>query len=136
MLIGSLSAASSVEEQPMKRARGTLLLLFAGILCGMLWVTVRASLACPLWSVSPALTQDPWFHATLADAYFGFLTFFVWVCVRERSLAGRATWFVLIMCLGNIAMSCYMLWRIWSWDTQTGWSGLWLAQVARTPLEG
>jgi hypothetical protein len=47
--------------------------------------------------------------ATLFDAYFGFLTFFVWVCFKERRLAAKVIWFVLIMALGNIAMSGYVL---------------------------
>ena len=52
---------------------------------------------------------SPWAVATLFDAYFGFTTFFVWVCFKERSMAMRVVWFVLIMALGNIAMSGYVL---------------------------
>ncbi len=52
---------------------------------------------------------SPWAVATLFDAYFGFTTFFVWVCFKERSLALKCLWFVLIMALGNIAMSGYVL---------------------------
>jgi hypothetical protein len=52
---------------------------------------------------------SPWAVATLFDAYFGFLTFFVWVCFKERSVALKCLWFVLIMALGNIAMSGYIL---------------------------
>jgi Protein of unknown function (DUF1475) len=33
----------------------------------------------------------------------------VWVAYKERSWALRALWFVLIMGLGNIAMSMYVL---------------------------
>jgi hypothetical protein len=47
--------------------------------------------------------------ATLFDAYFGFITFFVWVAYRETKLWVKALWFVLIMGLGNIAMSLYVL---------------------------
>ena len=53
--------------------------------------------------------RSPWAIATLFDAYFGFIAFWVWVCFKERSVAGRALWFVLIMTLGNIAISGYML---------------------------
>jgi hypothetical protein len=53
--------------------------------------------------------HSPWSVATLFDAYFGFTAFFVWVCCKERSLGARVLWFVLIMSLGNIAMSAYML---------------------------
>ena len=52
---------------------------------------------------------SPWACATLFDAYFGFVTFFVWVCFKERTLWARLVWFILIMSLGNIAMSGYVL---------------------------
>jgi len=46
---------------------------------------------------------------TLYDAYFAFLTFYLWVAYREKSFAARAVWFVLIMLLGNFAIASYML---------------------------
>ena len=52
---------------------------------------------------------NPWAVATLFDAYFGFTTFFVWVYFKERTNAARILWFFLIMALGNIAMSAYVL---------------------------
>jgi hypothetical protein len=45
----------------------------------------------------------------LFDAYFGFITFYVWVAYKERSMAAKAIWFVLVIGLGNIAMSAYVL---------------------------
>lgn len=50
-----------------------------------------------------------WFRATLADAYFGFITFFAWVAWKEVRVWKKILWFVLIMTLGNIAMSIYVL---------------------------
>jgi hypothetical protein len=52
---------------------------------------------------------NPWAVATLWDAYCGFITFFCWVCYKEGSTGPRVLWFILIMALGNIAMSAYML---------------------------
>jgi hypothetical protein len=52
---------------------------------------------------------SPWACATLFDAYFGFVTFFVWVCFKERALPIKLLWLVLILSLGNIAMSGYVL---------------------------
>jgi hypothetical protein len=54
-------------------------------------------------------SSSPWAVATLFDAYFGFVTFYVWVAYKERSWVAQALWFVLIMALGNIAMSAYVL---------------------------
>jgi len=92
-------------------ARTALLVLFGGILAAMLVVTVTASLHQPLWEWG-GLTADPdrwWTFATLADAYFGFLTFYAWVFYKEAGGAARAGWFAAIMLLGNIAMAVYVL---------------------------
>ncbi len=84
-------------------------ILFLAILAAMLYVTITASLDRGVFEAGAALWPDPWFRATLADAYFGFITFFVWVAYKERGLLRKLIWFVLIMTLGNIAMSVYVL---------------------------
>ncbi len=88
--------------------KAALAALFAGILAVMLGVTTWASLRIPIWRAGPDIA-DPWSIATLVDAYAGFLTFFVWVAYRETRLSVKVLWFVLIMALGNIAMSIYVL---------------------------
>jgi hypothetical protein len=91
--------------------KGTLKLLFLGILAAMLWITIRASLQQPLWESFPdfEFVKHPWPVATLYDAYCGFITFYAWVFYKERSWVSRIGWFVLVMGLGNIAMSIYVL---------------------------
>jgi hypothetical protein len=94
--------------------RPALTALFGGILVAMLLVTTTASLKQPLWDWG-GLTSEPdrwWTLATLADAYFGFLTFYAWVYYKQVSAASRAAWFVAIMLLGNIAMAVYVLLQI------------------------
>lgn len=75
----------------------------------MLWVTTWASLQINLFTYLPTLIKDPWVIATLFDAYYGFLCFFLWVCYKEKSLVAKILWFIAIMLLGNIAMAIYML---------------------------
>jgi uncharacterized membrane protein YczE len=82
-------------------------LLFVAIFLFMVVVTVRTSLQVPIWQAS--FTGNPWAWATLYDAYFGFITFFCRVAWREPSLISKIVWFLLIMLLGNIAMSFYVL---------------------------
>lgn len=89
--------------------RKSLTLLFSIILIGMLAVTIRASLQEGLFEAGAKLWPLWWFRATLADAYFGFLTFYAWVFYKERSPLSRIVWLLLILLLGNIAMSIYML---------------------------
>ncbi len=84
-------------------------LFFLVVLAGMSWVTVRASLETPIWDLPATLTSDKWFHATLFDAYFGFLTFYLWVAYKETTMLARAAWLVGILLLGNFAMAAYAL---------------------------
>jgi hypothetical protein len=86
-------------------------LLFAGILIYMVTMTAWVSLHKSILASGNEFswTGSPWAVATLFDAYFGFLTFYVWVAYKERKWAVKAIWFLLIMGLGNIAMSTYML---------------------------
>ncbi len=85
-----------------------LYILFVSIFVVMLIFTIRASLVRSVFN-NGHLLGDEWFQATLADAYLGFIVFFVWVAWRERSFGSRFVWFVLIMTLGNIAMAGYIL---------------------------
>ena len=89
--------------------RKTLILLFSLILLGMIAVTTRAFLQEGIFVQGGKLWPMWWFRATLADAYFGFFTFYAWVYYKERSPLSRVIWLILICALGNIAMSIYML---------------------------
>ena len=84
-------------------------LLFGAIFLWMTVLTIRTSLAVSLWSAWDSFAANPWAVATLYDAYFGFMTFWLWVAYKENALWARLLWLVLILGLGNIAMSLYVL---------------------------
>lgn len=84
-------------------------LLFGAIFLWMTVATIRTSMMVSLWAAMPGYAANPWAMATLYDAYCGFITFFVWVAYKERRLRSCILWFLLIMGLGNIAMSVYVL---------------------------
>jgi hypothetical protein len=84
-------------------------ILFLVILASMIGVTTWAGMQCPLFAVPRPVATHPWFIATMFDAYWGFITFFVWVCFRQTTWTARLAWFVAILALGNIAMSSYCL---------------------------
>ena len=91
--------------------RSVLLILFTSILLSMIAVTLWASSVQPIWEWT-GLKDSPnhaWSIATLFDAYFGFITFYVWVAYKEPATLYRLLWFVAIMALGNMAMALYML---------------------------
>ena len=83
--------------------------LFLVVLASMLSVTSWASLQCPLFAVPRDVYAHPWFIATMADTYWGFLTFYVWVFYKQTSGIARGAWLVAILLLGNIAMAIYLL---------------------------
>ncbi len=91
---------------------GRLRLLCGAVLAVMLAVTVAASLERSVWAAAAALWPDPWFRATLADAYLAFLTVYAWVLYREATWAARIAWLVLFLALGNLAIAAYILLRL------------------------
>ena len=86
-------------------------ILFSAIFVWMVVMTVwvQAHKSILLSPTEFSWHDSPWACATLFDAYFGFTTFFVWVCYKEAGVARKLVWFVMVMGLGNIAMSFYVL---------------------------
>lgn len=102
--------------------RRTLILYFIVVLAAMTWVSWHACVA-PSLSPLPeyagkginvvggyvTVCSEPWGLATMFDAYFGFMAFWLYVAWRERSIAVRLAWFVAVMLLGNFAIAGYAL---------------------------
>jgi hypothetical protein len=96
---------------PHVNAKNGLKFLFGFIFASLLAWTSYASTKQPVtaWGALSALPDKYWTIATLMDAYYGFITFFVWVCFKEARWLPRLSWFVAIMLFGNMAMSLYVL---------------------------
>jgi hypothetical protein len=85
--------------------------LFGFFLVSLTAWNLWASSQQPVWEWG-GLTSSPdnlWTIATLIDAYYAFLTFYLWVWWKESRTRPRLLWFVAIMLLGNIAMAAYVL---------------------------
>jgi len=86
-------------------------LLFGFILVSLtaynLWVSTRQSVLD--WGGLKTPPDNLWTIATFIDAYYGFITFYVWVLWKETRALPRVLWFVAIMALGNVAMAAYVL---------------------------
>lgn len=87
----------------------TLRVLFSAILAVMIGSTIWASMQLSIFDGGGEVIRNPWGLMTLLDAYFGFLTFYVWVAYKERTISSRILWLIAILGLGNIAMATYML---------------------------
>ena len=92
-------------------SKSSVRVLFSAILLSMLIVTSWASMRQSMFAWG-GLTTGPdryWTIATVMDAYFGFLTFYVWVFYKEVRAVPRVLWFLGVMAFGNMAMSLYVL---------------------------
>lgn len=101
-----------------------LILFFAVILAAMTWVTTIASLDRSVITAAPDIWNDLWARATLFDAYFGFLTFYLWILYKQRGIASRLAWLVAILLLGNFAMAAYALRELFRLKTGEGFDVL------------
>ena len=108
------------------KTRNTLIAYFVLVLVAMTWVSWYASTAPTITSLAQyaavagkeginvldgfvTVCSEPWGLATMFDAYFGFLAFWLYVAWRERTVAARAGWLVALLLLGNFAIAAYAL---------------------------
>jgi hypothetical protein len=94
----------------------------------MLALTVWSAAHENILAIPPVVLNDVWFKATLFDAYFAFLSFFLWICYREKSLRLKVFLFFAIVCLGNLAMSIYVLIALYRLKPGEGVEKLFLKQ--------
>jgi hypothetical protein len=106
--------------------RSILVGFFAVVLVAMLWVTTWASFDRNVLVAGAELWADPWGRATLFDAYFAFLTVWVWIAWRERSAVSRGGWLVALLLLGNIAIAVYFLLALLRLPAGASWEQLFL----------
>jgi hypothetical protein len=79
------------------------------VLVAMVAVTTWASLEANVLVGFQRLLADRWGVATLFDAYFGFLWFWLWIAYKEGRPGRSLLWLVLLLTLGNLAMAAYVL---------------------------
>lgn len=92
--------------------RTLLKIFFSFVIIALFAGTAEAVMDRGIWTALRGLWPDPWFRVTLYDAYFAFLTVWLWIAYKESSWFKRGFWFVLIMLLGNFAIASYMLMQL------------------------
>ncbi|MCP4176059.1 MAG: DUF1475 domain-containing protein [Fuerstiella sp.] len=95
--------------------------LFVSFFFLLLAFTVRAFSVRGIFD-NRSLMEDVWFQVTLLDAYLGFLTVYVWIAWKERTLLRRFVWFVFVMSFGNMAVSLYVILQVVKLPGGTGLS--------------
>lgn len=79
------------------------------VFAAMVAVTAWASLDANVLVGFQRLLADRWGVATLFDAYFGFLWFWLWIAYKEAKPGRSLLWLLLLLALGNLAMAAYVL---------------------------
>src|SRR6202012_1209490 len=105
----------SVGSRANGNARGLITGLKVGIAALGLWmcyVVISTSAESNLFKEWHTLGAIPWMRATLWDFYANVLVIYLWVCYKERSLASRIIWLILLCALGSIATCGYVLWQL------------------------
>jgi magnesium-transporting ATPase (P-type) len=106
-----VTPAKFVMPERVAMNKSVLKALFGFILVSLFCYTTFASFqqALPEWQGLVRQPDNWWTIATLIDAYYAFLTFYVWVFYKEIRWLPRIGWFIAIMLLGNMAMAAYVL---------------------------
>lgn len=86
-----------------------LVIFFTLMLLSILAVTTWASLEQNVMLGLDYLLAHRWGIATLFDTYFGFLTIYLWIAYKEVTWPKRILWLALVLTLGSIAFSIYIL---------------------------
>lgn len=79
------------------------------VFAAMVAVTTWASLDANVLVGFQRLLADRWGVATLFDAYFGFLWFWLWIAYKEASPWRSLLWLLLLGALGNLAIAAYVM---------------------------
>lgn len=99
----------SITENADQRIISALKALFVCLFVWMIWVVVDTSLRSNLFEEWNSLAAIPWMTATLKDFYTNVMVLFLWVCWKEPSHVSKAVWLILLVCLGSIATTLYVL---------------------------
>lgn len=83
--------------------------LFLALCIYMTWVVVHTSLRSSLIDEWNTLVGIPWMTATLKDFYTNVFVLFLWVCWKEPRHWKKGLWLILLVCLGSIATTLYVL---------------------------
>lgn len=102
---------------------------FVFVIVVMLGASVWASLDKNVVQAFADLGSDPWGLATLFDAYFAFLAFWLWLAYKEPRWGSRLGWLAFLLGFGNFAIAAYALLQLSRWDPASGAAGLLLRKA-------
>ena len=84
-------------------------ILFSILFVWMCYVVITTSIKSNLFTEWDNLGAIPWMRATLWDFYANVTAIFLWVCYKEKFIALKIFWLILLVTLGSIATCAYVL---------------------------
>ena len=99
----------------------------AALAAWMGYVVISTSAKSNLFQEWHTLASIPWMRATLWDFYANTLVIYLWVCYKERTLAQRIIWLILLVTLGSIATCAYLFIQLFKLEPGEGLKELFTA---------
>jgi hypothetical protein len=103
-------------------------ILFSSVLIFMCYEVASTSFESNLFEQWDFLGSIPWMRATLWDFYANVLVIFMWVCYKEKTVAIKIVWLILLVCLGSIASCTYVLIQLFKLKKEEGLKDLFSKQ--------
>jgi len=88
---------------------GFLKILLSIVFVWMCYVVISTSIESNLFTEWNHLSSIPWMTATLWDFYSNVLCIFIWIAYKENKVFTSIIWLILLVCLGSIATTAYIL---------------------------
>jgi predicted permease len=84
-------------------------IFFSLLFVWMCYTVVTTCLSHNLFKEWNFLGSIAWMRATLWDFYANVTVIFLWVCYKEKSIALKILWLILLVALGSIASCAFVL---------------------------
>jgi len=96
--------------------RKFLIILFSLSFLYITYTVIETSLKSNLFTEWDFLGSIPWMKATLLDFYANVLAIYCWIFYKETKIGFKILWLILLVCLGSIATSGYILIQLFRMD--------------------
>ena len=93
-----------------------LISIFIVLFVYMVYTTISTSITSNLFAEWNFLASIPWMKATLIDFYINTAVIFTWIAFRENKWPIRILYLILLVSLGSMASTLYVLIQLFKLD--------------------
>jgi hypothetical protein len=93
-----------------------LISIFFVLFVYMVYTTISTSIASNLFAEWDFLASIPWMKATLIDFYVNTIVIFTWISFRENKWSIRILYLILLVFLGSMASTVYVMIQLFKLD--------------------